>query len=87
MNLGAPALIVLTLSSVLVACWEEILYRGVFVNAISDWKGTRAAVWGSSFLFTIMHVQAQPHNPVGGFARASRSNSLSQFFHTYRFQW
>ncbi|GMR22479.1 MAG: hypothetical protein BMS9Abin37_0833 [Acidobacteriota bacterium] len=60
MHLGVSALIVLTLSSVLVACWEEILYRGVFVNAIGDWKGARAAVWGSSFLFTIMHIQAQP---------------------------
>ena len=59
-NLGASALIVLTLSSFLVAGWEEILYRGVFVNAIADWKGSRAAVWGSSFLFTIMHIQAQP---------------------------
>jgi hypothetical protein len=32
----------------------------VLLNAIRDWKGTRAAIWGSSFLFTIMHVQAQP---------------------------
>ncbi len=57
---GIPALLVLVASSVLVGFWEEILYRGVLLNAIRDWKGERAAIWGSSFLFTIMHVQAQP---------------------------
>ncbi len=59
-GLGIPALLVLMASSILVGCWEEILYRGVLLNAIRDWKGTRAAIWGSSILFTIMHVQAQP---------------------------
>lgn len=59
-GLGIPALLVLAASSVLVGAWEEILYRGVLLNGIRDWKGTQAAIWGSSFLFTIMHVQAQP---------------------------
>jgi len=59
-ELSAGALVLLTGSSVLVGCWEEILYRGVFFNAIREWKGAKAAVWGSSFLFTIMHIQAQP---------------------------
>jgi len=60
LELGATALVVLTASSILVGCWEEILYRGVFFNAIREWKGPKAAIWGSSFLFTIMHIQAQP---------------------------
>jgi len=59
-GLGVAAVFVVTASSVLVGLWEEILYRGVLLNAIRDWKGTRAAIWGSSFLFTIMQVQAQP---------------------------
>jgi membrane protease YdiL (CAAX protease family) len=58
--LGAATVWVLAGSSVLVGLWEEILFRGVLLNAIRDWKGTRAAIVGSSFLFTIMHVQAQP---------------------------
>lgn len=58
MRLGP--LLVLSASSVLVALWEEILYRGVLLNSLRDWLGTRAALWGSSLLFTIMHVQAQP---------------------------
>jgi hypothetical protein len=58
--LGAAPILVLVGSSVLVGLWEEILFRGVLLNAIRDWKGTRAAIFGSSFLFTVMHVQAQP---------------------------
>jgi membrane protease YdiL (CAAX protease family) len=56
--LGAAPLIVSCASSVIVGCWEEILYRGFFFNALREWKGAKAAVWGSSFLFTIMHIQA-----------------------------
>lgn len=60
LDLGASALAVLAASSLLVGCWEEILYRGVVFNALREWKGAKAAVWGSSLLFTVMHIQAQP---------------------------
>lgn len=59
-GLSASTLTLLTASSVLVGCWEELLFRGVFFNAIREWKGAKAAAWGSSVLFTVMHIQAQP---------------------------
>lgn len=58
--LGALPFGILTVSSLLVALWEEILYRGVFLNALRDWVSTKVAVLGSSILFAVMHIQAQP---------------------------
>jgi membrane protease YdiL (CAAX protease family) len=54
------ALVVLALSSVVVALFEETLFRGVFFNALHDLRGARWAVLGSTALFTVFHVQARP---------------------------
>lgn len=59
LELSTSALALLAASSIIVGVWEEMLYRGVFFNAIREWKGAKAAVWGSSLLFTVMHIQAQ----------------------------
>ena len=56
----ARVLLVLTISSVVVALAEETLFRGVVFKGLDDWYGTSAALFGSTTLFTVYHVQAQP---------------------------
>ncbi len=52
--------VVLCFSSLIVALWEETLFRGVMFTALADWHNTSVALWGSSALFAVYHVQAQP---------------------------
>ena len=49
----------LATGSIFVGFFEEILFRGVMLRAISDWLGVRMAIVGSSFLFMLFHWQAQ----------------------------
>jgi membrane protease YdiL (CAAX protease family) len=56
----ASALFILAVSSFIVAAMEETLFRGVLFNALSEWGDQRDAIWLSSALFTVYHVQAQP---------------------------
>jgi membrane protease YdiL (CAAX protease family) len=52
--------LVLCLNSLIVALLEETLFRGVILHALYDWHGTAVALWGSSALFAVYHIQAQP---------------------------
>ncbi len=58
--LGKETALILAVSTVLVALFEETLFRGAFLPALRDWKGERFAIFGSSIVFTVLHVQAQP---------------------------
>ena len=49
----------LTIGSITVGFFEEILFRGVLFNSLRDWMGARTAIFGSSFLFMFFHWQAQ----------------------------
>ena len=51
---------VLALSSVVVALFEEALFRGLLFNALYDLGGRHTAIYLSAALFTVCHVQAQP---------------------------
>jgi membrane protease YdiL (CAAX protease family) len=59
--LPGRSLYIFLFSSFVVGSVEEVLFRGALLNALRDWKGDLAALWASSFLFTIYHVQAQPY--------------------------
>ena len=56
------ALFIFYVSSFMVGFFEEILFRGVLLNALRDWKGSLIALWGSTFVFTVYHIQAQPYH-------------------------
>jgi membrane protease YdiL (CAAX protease family) len=51
---------VLALSSVVVALFEEALFRGLLFNALYDLGGRHTAIYLSAALFAVYHVQAQP---------------------------
>ena len=53
-------LLILTVSSFIVALFEELLFRGLFLKALAELWGERVGLWGSAFLFTVYHIQAQP---------------------------
>ena len=53
-------LLIVSVSSLIVAASEETLFRGVIFRALHDWRGATVAMWGSAALFTVYHVQAQP---------------------------
>jgi membrane protease YdiL (CAAX protease family) len=55
-----PVLIVLAVSCLIVALYEETLFRGLLFNALYDLGGRDPAIWLSAALFTVYHVQAQP---------------------------
>jgi len=57
---SAGVLLILAFSSVIVALCEETLFRGVIFKSLYDISGAAWALWGSSALFAIYHVQAQP---------------------------
>jgi len=59
---GYPAhvLAVLAVSSLIVALHEELVFRGVIFTGLRDWLGSQVAIWISSVLFVVYHVQAQP---------------------------
>jgi membrane protease YdiL (CAAX protease family) len=43
----------------LVGLVEELLFRGLLFRLLADWRGTRWAIWGSSFAFMLWHVFGQ----------------------------
>lgn len=53
------AILLLTVSSLIVALFEETLFRGLLYRALAG-ADARVGLWGSAFLFTIYHWQAQP---------------------------
>jgi len=53
-------IILFYISSFFVGLFEEVLFRGVLLNALHDWKGNFCAVWLSSLIFMSYHIQAQP---------------------------
>ena len=55
-----PVIVVLAVSSLIVALCEETLFRGLLFKALYDLGGKDAATWLSAALFTVYHVQAQP---------------------------
>lgn len=57
---GEKILLVLTVSSFIVALFEETLFRGVIYQGMQGLWSARVAIWGSSIIFAIFHVQAQP---------------------------
>jgi len=59
-TLTGGELALLTISTAFVAVFEETQFRGVLLNAIRDWRGASAAIWISSLIFTLFHIQAQP---------------------------
>jgi membrane protease YdiL (CAAX protease family) len=58
-GLEVSELAVLAASSFVVAIFEELMFRGVLYNALEGWRGRGTAVWGSTFVFMVFHVQAQ----------------------------
>lgn len=38
---------------------EELLFRGLVYRALEDWRGLRAAIWGSSLAFGLFHLPSQ----------------------------
>jgi hypothetical protein len=38
---------------------EEVLFRGLMYRALEDWRGVRAAIWGSTLAFGLYHVPWQ----------------------------
>lgn len=51
-------LLTLAVSSFVVAFNEESLFRALGLEALSDWKGERTALWLSTILFTVFHFRA-----------------------------
>jgi membrane protease YdiL (CAAX protease family) len=47
------------LNSFVVGFFEEALFRGGFFDSLNGMLGSKSAVWFSSFLFMIFHIQAQ----------------------------
>lgn len=43
----------------LVGLGEELLFRGLVYRALQDWRGVRAAIWGSSIGFMLWHIFGQ----------------------------
>jgi membrane protease YdiL (CAAX protease family) len=43
----------------LVGLVEELLFRGLLYRLLEDWRGTRWAIWGSSFGFLLWHIFGQ----------------------------
>jgi len=43
----------------LVGLVEELLFRGLVYQALDSWRGTRWAIWGSSFGFMLWHIFGQ----------------------------
>ncbi len=40
----------------LVGLSEEFIFRGLMYRALDEWRGTRLAIWGSSFGFSLFHL-------------------------------
>lgn len=40
----------------LVGLGEELIFRGLMYRALDEWRGTRAAIWGSSLGFGLFHL-------------------------------
>jgi membrane protease YdiL (CAAX protease family) len=53
----------------LVGLGEELLFRGLIYRLLEDWRGTRWAIWGSSFGFGLWHIFGQ--GPLVGLATAA----------------
>lgn len=56
LNIG---LVIFIGSSLCVALFEELLFRGGLLQSLKERHGNFIAIWISSFLFTIFHIQAQ----------------------------
>jgi membrane protease YdiL (CAAX protease family) len=46
-------------ASIFVGFWEEAVCRGVLFNSLRELTSVHIAIFGTSFLFTIFHIQAQ----------------------------
>jgi membrane protease YdiL (CAAX protease family) len=44
----------------LVGLVEELLFRGLLFRLLADWRGTRWAIWGSSFAFMLWDTRPDP---------------------------
>lgn len=53
------SLVILTISSLIVGFFEEILFRGAIFDSLKKWRGTGFAILCSSALFLLFHIQAQ----------------------------
>ena len=51
-----PKLYAILISAVFPAIFEELAFRGFLFNNFRELSGSKAAVWGSSFLFALVHL-------------------------------
>ncbi|MCB0367751.1 MAG: CPBP family intramembrane metalloprotease [Bdellovibrionaceae bacterium] len=60
-DIGDSQIAMLIISSFVVGFFEEFLFRGLAYIALSKQYSPTAAIWISSLIFMIYHVQAQPY--------------------------
>lgn len=50
----------------LVGFVQELLIRGLLYRALEEWRGPRAAIWGSALAFGLYHIGQGPLGALGG---------------------